>query len=234
MKTNISHTPSEEASAFIEEKLALHKNEPILFLISGGSSLCALEKINPNVLSPLVTIVTTDERFTINEQGNNFKQFQATSFYQSAVAAGVTCIASVPQENERHEQFAERMRKSLEEYFDLHPSGYALGVFGIGEDGHTASIFPTSEAEFNEAYRTDALYVPVTQPQLQYPFRTTVTPSFIEEKIDDVVLFAVGSTKCDNILNYMHNKNFSQYQIPALIPAQHPRSVLFTDCHTLL
>ena len=54
------------------------------------------------------------------------------------------------------------------------------------------------------------------------------------EKVDEVILYATGSTKCDNILSYMHNKNFAQHQLPALIPAQHPQSTLFTDCQTMV
>jgi hypothetical protein len=73
----------------------------------------------------------------------------------------------------------------------------------------------------------------VTQYTHAYSERTTVTPTLIEELIDEVILYAIGTNKCENILDYMYNRTFLQHEIPALIPASHPQSVLFTDCPTL-
>jgi len=73
----------------------------------------------------------------------------------------------------------------------------------------------------------------VTQTAHPYPQRTSVTPAFIEEYIDEIVLYAVGTNKCENILDYMYNRTFKEHEIPALIPASHPHSMLFTDCPSL-
>ncbi len=236
MKTNISNTPDVEAGTYITEKLHDHNNEDVLFLVSGGSALRVLEHIDEEVLKTqkTLTIAATDERFTFDENGNNFLQLQTTNFYKYAEGSHVDFLSSAPRSGDTFLTFCERMKNDFENYFKTHPHGYTIALLGIGEDGHTASIFPRTEQNFTEVYMNDELYVCVTQDDTQYPYRTTITPSFIEEKIDDVVLFAVGSIKCDNILNYMHNKNFSHHQIPALIPAQHPQSVLFTDCQTLV
>jgi 6-phosphogluconolactonase/glucosamine-6-phosphate isomerase/deaminase len=236
MKTNISNTPETDAGIYIAEKLRAHKEDDVLFLVSGGSALRVLEKIDTATLSKTksLTIITTDERFTFDQKGNNFMQLQTTKFYKSVEGSDVYFIHSVPQPSETLTSFTNRIRKDLEDYFEAHPETYTIALLGIGEDGHTASIFPRTEQKFSEDYLNDELYVNVTEESVQYPYRTTITPSFIEEKVDDVILFAVGSIKCDNILNYMHNKNFSRHQIPALIPAQHPQSVLFTDCQTLV
>ena len=233
MESHISLEAAKEAGAYIEKRIFDNYNKSILFIISGGSSLAVLEHINPEKISKSTTLVVTDERFTNDLVGNNFLQLQQTIFYSKAREVGVQFISTIPLDNERHEQFAERIQKQIESYYSENLNSYTIGLFGIGEDGHTASIFPTTEIEFNTAYKSDSYYVPVTQPEQKYPFRATVTPSFIEEKINDVVLYAVGSTKCDNILKYMHNKNFAHHEIPALIPAQHPSSILFTDCQTL-
>jgi 6-phosphogluconolactonase/glucosamine-6-phosphate isomerase/deaminase len=188
----------------------------------------------PSYVKDTLTVATTDERFTFDTQGNNFLQLKETNFFTALEGSHAQHIDSSPLQGETFEMFTLRIKSSLEEYFSKNSNAYTIALLGIGEDGHTASIFPSTEQNFEELYPSDELYVGVTQSNLHYPYRATITPCFIEEKVDEVVLFAVGSIKCDNILNYMHNKNFSRHQIPALIPAQHPQSVLFTDCQTLV
>ena len=234
MKTQTSDSPAFDAGQYIQEKLLAHKDEYILLLVAGGSALNVLEYIDGSKLNSKVTLATTDERFTHEAKGNNFVQLQTTNFYKDAREVGVQCINSKPQITDTHESFTKRLTLAFEDYYKTHSNSYTIGIFGIGEDGHTASIFPTSESEYISKYGNGALYVSLVNSSLQYAYRTTITPSFIEEKIDDVVLYATGNTKCDNILNYMHNRNFNHYQIPALIPAQHQQSILFTDCYTLL
>jgi 6-phosphogluconolactonase/glucosamine-6-phosphate isomerase/deaminase len=233
MKSHISDTPDIDAGTYISQMLEVHRAEDILLLFSGGSAFAILPHIKTDLLGTHVTIGMVDERFTREEKANNFLQFQQSAFYAEAQNKGVRFFESVPKEGETHEDFAERIKVEIETYFYSNPNNYAIGVFGIGEDGHTAGIFPKPEKDFALVYKTDAFYIPITQDKLPYPWRTTITPTFIEEVIDDVVLYAVGTNKCENILDYMYNKTFTQHEIPALIPASHPQSMLFTDCPTI-
>jgi 6-phosphogluconolactonase/glucosamine-6-phosphate isomerase/deaminase len=234
MKTNISSNPTKEAREYISQVLREHSESPVLFFISGGSALRVLECIEPDALKQSQTIMMMDERFTKDQNGNNFSLLTQTTFFKNAQGSGVEFISTLPKEDERHEQFSERIDAQVETYLQAHSDAYVLGLFGIGEDGHTASIFPATEQDFIEAYTSEHTFVPITRPQEQYPFRISITPAFIEEKISEAVLYAVGSKKCDNILSYMHTKNFGAHEIPALIPARHPESTLFTDCVALL
>jgi 6-phosphogluconolactonase/glucosamine-6-phosphate isomerase/deaminase len=181
-----------------------------------------------------VHIGLTDERFTTDAEGNNFLQLQQTEFYKKVKDSGAQFFNSSPKENETQTEFSSRLKEEIEKYFYSNPESYALGVFGIGEDGHTAGIFPMGEKEFTDTYRTPEFYIPVFEPANAYPHRSSITPAFIEEVVDDVVLYAVGTNKCENILDYMYNRTFTEHEIPALIPASHPQSVLFTDCPTLI
>lgn len=233
MKTQISEKPDKEAGEYVSLMLEKHRGEDVLLLLSGGSALSILAHILPEHITSQVTIGLCDERFTIDPQGNNFLLFQETQFYKTASKAGAKFLSSYPNENEQQDAFADRIRQSIETYFFAHPESYALGIFGIGEDGHTAGIFPMNEEEFTATYKTSDFYIPIIQQSNAYPLRSTITPAFIEEVLDDVVLYAVGTNKCDNILNYMYNRTFAEHEIPALIPASHPQSVLFTDCPTL-
>jgi 6-phosphogluconolactonase/glucosamine-6-phosphate isomerase/deaminase len=152
MKTQTSDTPSLEAGQYIQEKLASHKDEYILLLVAGGSALAVLEAIDGTKLTSKVTIATTDDRFTHEAKGNNFAQLQQTNFYKDAREVGVQCISSKPQMSDTHESFTKRITLAFEDYFKIHSNSYTIGLFGIGEDGHTASIFPTSESEFISKY----------------------------------------------------------------------------------
>lgn len=233
MKTHISEKPDKEAGEFISLMLKEHKGDHVLLLLSGGSAFSILPYIETENIDEFVTIGMSDERFTRDEQGNNFLILQRSDFYEKALTAGAHFFESVPHVGERQEDFANRIKEEIEAHFYAHPNSYALGIFGIGEDGHTAGIFPTSEKDFASLYKTSEFYIPLTQNRHVYPFRTTITPTLIEEVLDDVVLYAVGTNKCENILDYMYNRTFTQHEIPALIPASHPQSVLFTDCPTL-
>lgn len=234
MKTVISNTSALDAGAYIQEQLSLDKERKILFIISGGSSLSVLAHINQSVLGDHITVILSDERYTEDPTGINFIQLQKTDFYTHGLEQHVNFISSKPHNRESHSEFAQRLDTTLQTYLNEHTNLYVIGLFGIGEDGHTASIFPTSQVAFESTFKGDALYTAVTQEVTTYTQRVTITPSCIQETLDEVVLYAVGSVKCDNILNYIHNKNFTHFQIPALIPAQHPQSILFTDCPTLI
>ncbi len=233
MKTSITAAPGQDAGKHISDTLRMHAHQPVLFLISGGSALTVLTHIDPEVLGANITIGLVDERFTTDEQGNNFMQLESTDFYKTALEKGVRFIVTKPHSGERHENFALRIGDALESLIETTHTQFTVGLFGIGEDGHTASIFPSTEHEFKQAYNSDRPYVAISRPDIPYPFRISLTPQFIEEKIDEVILYAVGSKKCDNILSYMHTKNFGAHEIPALIPARHIGSTLFTDCAAL-
>lgn len=233
MRSHITETPDMAAGKYVSSILESHKSQPVLLLLSGGSAFSILDHIDHSVLGEHITIGFVDERFTYDPQGNNFLLLSKTSFYSKALNSGVQFIESVPGEFEKHHEFAIRMNEQLDQYTAEHPSGYNIGIFGIGEDGHTAGIFPSPIETFSRIYQTGDLYIHVTQTAHEYAERTTVTPTFIEESLDEVVLYAVGKNKCENILDYMYNKTFTQHEIPALIPASHPQSMLFTDCPSI-
>jgi 6-phosphogluconolactonase/glucosamine-6-phosphate isomerase/deaminase len=233
MRSSITENPDKEAGEYISSVLKEHAQEDILLLLSGGSAFSILMYIKTENIGPNVTIGFVDEHFTADPEGNNFLIFTQTEFYKAAEASGAKFITSVPFTHEKHHEFADRIRQQLEDYIDAHPSSFKFAVFGIGEDGHTAGIFPSSSEEFTRIYQIDEAYTYVTQTAHKYAERTTITPTFIEEMLDEVILYAIGKNKCDNILNYMYNQTFTKHEIPALIPASHPHSMLFTDCPTI-
>ena len=182
MRTHVSENPDRDAGEHLTLLLRGHSQEHILLVLSGGSAFALLPYIDPSVLGPHLTICMADERFTRDENGNNFLQLTQTEFCARAKEAGCLFIDSTPLQDEPQQQFTLRMQEAITAYTDAHPEYYAVGTFGIGEDGHTAGIFPTTEKEFVSIYRSGEFYVSLTQTRAPYPFRATVTPTFIDRK----------------------------------------------------
>jgi 6-phosphogluconolactonase/glucosamine-6-phosphate isomerase/deaminase len=235
MKNSYSSTPKEDAGAHITAVLKEKSDVPTLLVLSGGSCAQILPHLRIEARTAPLVIAFGDERFTTTKEGNHYAQFRESDFYRELPEENISLVPSLPLPGEDHQSFAKRMNDAYETFLDAYPNAYALGIFGIGEDGHTAGIFPGPEKEFLQTYRrTEEYCIPVVYLQSRYPQRISVTPAFIEDVLDEVVLFATGTNKCENILDYMFNRSFEEYQIPALIPASHPQSILFTDCPSLL
>lgn len=234
MRIDVSEMPTDRAAHYLTEVLESHASTPILLMLSGGSVASLLPHIRTDAVGPHVTVSFVDDRFTTDPEGNNFSRFRSSLFYETIKENGANFIETTPSAGESHNDFTHKIAVQLRTYMSTYPNAYVIGVFGIGDDGHTASIFPSTQHDFIERFSTEDLYVPIYNAPGAYKQRSTVPPIFIEECIDHVILYAVGENKCNTVLVDMHNKNLQPYEVPALIPARHPESILFTDCHLLV
>lgn len=230
MITNVSITPAQNAGVYISKYLEKHNDSNVLLLLSGGSALEVLAYIDTNLLTPKITISMLDERVSNDETVNNFLQLQKTNFYSEAHARGVGEIQTIPHQNESPLFFAKTVGEAFRNFLAENPTAKIIGLFGVGADGHTASIFPMPKDVFAKIYDSENIFVPVISDSANPNERISITPNFIESYIDEVVLYAIGKNKCDTVLQHMTSGAFEVHELPALAPAQHPKSYFFTDC----
>lgn len=227
---NSSSAPAHEAGAFINKYLSEHSGEKILFYTSGGSAIKVLDQIDTNNLNKSVAVVMADDRFTDELSGSNYLQMTKTSFYEDAKAAGVLIIDTSPGKCLSAGELAKGLNKTIRDFHKQNQKAQVIGLFGIGHDGHTASIFPTkSENKFKTDYLQVGPYVCVNNKQgSDYPVRVTLTPTYIK-RIHELVIYAEG--KQEVLLSLQFAKN--EWQNPGLILINHKNSSLFTDAEVM-
>lgn len=88
------------------------------------------------------------------------------------------------------------------DYARLLPTRLDVLLLGMGEDGHTASLFPESTAVRETVRRV----VPAMGPE-PFPYRLTITPPVIDDAVA-VIVMVTGSEKADAVaraLNVSHS-----------------------------
>ena len=93
----------------------------------------------------------------------------------------------------RMEAEADDLQLAADRYAALLPAALDILVLGIGADGHTASLFPRSDAVHERARRV----VPVRAPQAPEP-RLTITSTVIRAA-RRVVVLAAGEDKAEAV-----------------------------------
>lgn len=172
-------------------------NTDVLFLSSGGSALEALDSIDEDVISPLLTIGVLDERFDPSNRVSNYMQLRKTTFYKRAVARGCRLIDTSTKKGQTQEELADFYETELLNWRTLHPKGVIFVTMGLGSDGHTAGImpFPEDRERFKKLFESSRLVVSYDAgTKNPYPNRITVTMSFLR-KVNAASIFIVGAGK---------------------------------------
>lgn len=160
----------------------LNHREHVLWLVPGGSGIpvaVATAKLLASYPTNYLTVTLTDERYgPTGHQDSNWKQLLEAGFTLPEAT-----VIPILQNLTLAETIA-RFSHILEEAFAQ--SHYTLGLFGIGTDGHTAGILPSSPA--------------VQTPSLTFGYQTeqftrlTITNQAIA-KLDTAIAYAVGQEK---------------------------------------
>ncbi|PIQ68829.1 MAG: hypothetical protein COV91_02015 [Candidatus Taylorbacteria bacterium CG11_big_fil_rev_8_21_14_0_20_46_11] len=225
MKTIYSSHPRDEATEALKKALRPSSHIPTLFLTSGGSALSLLEaKILPE--KPQLTISVLDEHYDRNPLERTSEKLKKLPFYASA--------------NQKHVEFFDvyegevekagiRFDTFLKSWRSMYPKGNIVCTIGIGADGHTMGIMPSTDSvQFAEMFTNpDRLAIGYKTTYGPLPERVTSTFSLLT-LCDTVIVFAVGNEKKDVLLDVIEQK-----ELPYICPAVHlnklDQAVLYTD-----
>lgn len=218
-----------QTQAALFHALETSQKHPVLLMLSGGSSLKLLDNFDTSLLGEYLTITVLDERFSAEPEVNNWLQVTQTEFYQAAVTAGCSFIETVPEPQESLAQFAQRWEDALRHWVKHHAKRTTIATVGIGADGHIAGIspFPDQPERFVEFLFTDR-WVKGYSGNLVPADRVTVTTKFLEKKLDQAIVYAVGDSK-RSALEAVLSESGRMADTPARILREMKSVEIFTD-----
>ena len=203
---------SDQISASINH--SLESGKKVLWFVSGGSvisiEVLVAQKINKDISSNL-TVSLADERYgLVNHVDSNWFNLKKLGF-DSFNFNAVTFLSG-----ESFSDTGERINLELKDV--IKNSDYIIGMFGIGEDGHTAGILPHSDA-------TESKELVCTYKTPKYD-RITITKNVIE-MLDEAFVYSVGENKREAIKKLQ--KEISAEEEPAQLLKEVPLLTIFTD-----
>ncbi|PIW97261.1 hypothetical protein COZ82_00525 [Candidatus Kaiserbacteria bacterium CG_4_8_14_3_um_filter_38_9] len=226
MKIIETEQPKEDAGQSLTDALREHSKKPILLMVSGGSAFSLLDFVEPSVLGPHITLTVLDERFSSDPAINNFTQLEQTKFFASCINKRVQTISTKVLEYESLHGLHNRFDTALHTWKEQNEDGVIIATMGIGPDGHTAGIFPGEHGvDFND--NTWVVGYTVPKEVNQYPERVTVTNTFLRNKVDQAIVYAVGSDKY-RLIQKLQATETSIQEIPATIFKEMPFLIIFT------
>jgi len=181
--------------------------------LSGGSTPKAVfhylalnfrKKINWDKL----LIFWSDERCVASDdQESNFKMTKDSLLDQLPVPAkNIFRIMGENDPSAEATRYAEAVRQFVPDYYDI--PRFDLMMLGLGEDGHTASIFPGNLHFFNSEKLFDLAIHPLTKQK-----RITATGTLINNS-KTVVFLVIGEAKSELVSLVLENKPGSE-NLPA-------------------
>jgi 6-phosphogluconolactonase len=139
------------AKLFAEEaRRAVKARGRFTVLLSGGETprrsyqLLAREPLRSSIPWQAVHLFWGDERWVPQDDPRSNLGMARRAFIDQ-VALSDTQVHPVPFESSPHES-ALRYERMLRSFFDMAPPRFDLVLLGLGQDGHTASLFPESPA----------------------------------------------------------------------------------------
>lgn len=207
---------AEPAAAYLAGCLSEHlkAGERVLWLVPGGSGAEVAARTSQLLQgTPLenLTITLTDERYgPVGHPDSNWLHLAHAGMH--VTGAHLAPVLHGEDLRLTAEQFADRLKQLLSD------SDYRLGLFGIGDDGHTAGILPGSPA-----LRAKELAASFDTETFQ---RVTITPPAIA-RLTEAVVYAVGSNKYQQLERL--EQDVAAAEQPAQILKLVPKLTIFND-----
>ena len=207
---------SEELASWIEDLVqATLKNQDFFTLVlSGGGTpkllfqKLASDKYKSKIDWKRVHIFWGDERVVpFEDDRNNAKMAYDILINHVDVPPGQVHIMRTDIEPE---QAAEEYEKILHQYFDKTPNSFDLVLLGMGDDGHTLSLFPGSPIIEEQEHWVNSVYN--TEQKM---YRITLMPAIVNKASN--IAFMVDGDKKANVLKKVIRGPYMPRELPAQI-----------------
>lgn len=189
-------------------------------MLSGGKtpeklfSLMAEKKFSTDMPWLQTYVFWADERFVSHESNDsNFKTADDLLLSKINIPSGniynmIEDIFETPQKN------AERYEASIKKYFferKTEKISFDLVLLGMGNDGHTASLFPNSPV----LSETSKLVCAVPAPETAKPAVPRITMTYLAINASAKAVFLISGTEKKLIMEKIMSSSVSIAEIPA-------------------
>jgi 6-phosphogluconolactonase len=224
--------PAEVAAAAAERVLELSESAIELsgrfsVALSGGSTpkalyqLLATNDYAPHLDWPSIDVFFSDERCVPPDHGESNYRMAREALLSKVTIPGDNVYrmhGESPDPNEAAKEYGETLK---EKFGDT--GGIDLVLLGMGADGHTASLFPNTEALKEQKHRCVANHV----PQLN-TWRLTLSAPFIN-RAANVIVLVTGAEKAARIVEVLEGEPDPQRLPIQLITPTHGRMTWLLD-----
>lgn len=197
----------------VDIKNTLNKQDRYSLVLSGGSTpkklyeLLASDTYRHQINWEKIHVFWGDERYVpFDDERNNGKMAYETLLKHVPIPKAQTYYM---QTNIPPEVSAKEYEKTLHLYFDQLPTTFDLVLLGMGDDGHTLSLFPGTPVVHEEKAWVAAPYV-----EKQEMYRITLTAPVVNQSAA-VVFLASGEKKAPTLKEVIEG-NYN----PDLYPSQ--------------
>lgn len=195
-------------------KQAIKKNGRFVVALSGGSTPESLFKLlaKPTYRDLIqwnqTFVFWGDERFVPSDDERNNSN-KAKTLLLNHISIPSTNIFAIPVDTEPNEA-AKKYTKSIKDLFGKKAPIFDLIFLGLGEDGHTASLFPGTDLVFEKNKLVREVYV-----DEQSMNRISMTPILINQA-HHIIFLVEGKNKAE-ILKTVLSEPSQPSQFPAQI-----------------
>jgi len=192
----------------------LRRGKKVLWLVPGGSAIAVAAEAAKQIAAvphQTLTVTLTDERYgPVDHADSNWRQLAEAGF--DLPNARMLPVLTGTDRTTTAAAFGEMLQRELQ------TADWAIGLFGMGADGHTAGMLPNSPAitatGYAEAY--DA-------PNFE---RITMTPKAVLH-LDEAIVYAVGPEKWPALKRLKDSQPVAEQ--PAQILKHVPSLTVYTD-----
>ena len=222
----------EDLVARLSSRLAA--NTPVLFLVSGGSTAKTAVEVcrritasfsdRERILKLIFTVTLADERYGPEGHPDSNWRLLIEEGLEPGAFATMPLVARDSLDRETLKRDTASFNAFLSDAVMRHAHGdlYIAGLFGVGEDGHTAGILPGSPplsipddgAHYAASYES-AIFT-----------RLTISPALFRH-IDFAAAYASGPAKRKALLGLAGNA--AREEAPAVLLRLARESIVYTD-----